>query len=692
MKRSLLCLIIVVPLMMTGQRHVHVVPPYVTGTEHTGGPVIYSSHVALPGNTVDRFVVPSPFTADNTLNTDTLVVVLDKPYFVLSDVYIDGTEVLYYLDEFQFNSQNTATIEIPHDTYNIVAVLHSGPPLISIPIIEGLEFNGPDTVFLADTMAVHDLVIDPRSIDNQPLSSLPGSLRTIFSFVFELEEGNALMNYSWFADDYRISDYTGQFRMYWGTMLSEEVSGNEQYLIEYNTHDSILSNHYYTNDPAELAHIELDMGIKPDARNSFLGIGWYQKFITAFGYYDVWGGIAFYVIPNEKWTGSLYFEMLDDTVFSFTAQYITEYDYNSMEYYDSTITEFVDAYNDSLAFFRYFRPDVDVHLWNDNDQYAVNQGPQTCWMRWTNSSATIVAQGNRYDMGRSYLKGDNDFTTYIIFDDGGSIVATGAGTNVSGIYVDEGEYTVEQTNAGCYFGNGYYGKSILRAGFNTALDDVRPPPMRPMKLCDGDNNMKFRYEPGEEVWVHFTASDFRGYDFFYKGINYQPLDNEKTRVFVREHHSVEWISVPVTLVDVDSTIGSMFKARVSDHFTSDSAYFDLKITVVDTSDNYSEYEYIPALMYGNFPVTTPEHPVSENNIKLLPNPVSDKLSIVIPEGTATEMTARVYTIDGKLVREFRIDCKERQYSVNVSDLESGVYFLVMDNFQGKPVSRKFIKH
>ena len=88
------------------------------------------------------------------------------------------------------------------------------------------------------------------------------------------------------------------------------------------------------------------------------------------------------------------------------------------------------------------------------------------------------------------------------------------------------------------------------------------------------------------------------------------------------------------------------------------------------------------------PTVDTEEFVFGNNINLFPNPVMDQLSISSP--TAVEAEIRIFDLSGKLLIYHSNATLGNSYSVNVSKLSAGVYFLRINTSKGI-ATKRFIK-
>ena len=75
---------------------------------------------------------------------------------------------------------------------------------------------------------------------------------------------------------------------------------------------------------------------------------------------------------------------------------------------------------------------------------------------------------------------------------------------------------------------------------------------------------------------------------------------------------------------------------------------------------------------------------------LFPNPVSTVLTITGPDAGNTNFKAEIFTMEGKAITS-KFLSYEKQASIDVSNLSSGIYFLNLENDNGRMEVKKFIK-
>ena len=108
---------------------------------------------------------------------------------------------------------------------------------------------------------------------------------------------------------------------------------------------------------------------------------------------------------------------------------------------------------------------------------------------------------------------------------------------------------------------------------------------------------------------------------------------------------------------------------------------DQTLTLTDENGDY--------LLYGRQTLSVSENEINNLSIRLNENPVRSELKLSIEGHYDADLNAQVYSIDGKRILEQKI-YSER--SINVVQLNSGLYFLVVSSDGNFKQTLKFIKH
>ncbi|WP_033958663.1 T9SS type A sorting domain-containing protein [Psychroserpens jangbogonensis] len=128
----------------------------------------------------------------------------------------------------------------------------------------------------------------------------------------------------------------------------------------------------------------------------------------------------------------------------------------------------------------------------------------------------------------------------------------------------------------------------------------------------------------------------------------------------------------------------------------ESEYFNI---IGFPPNNFSEFEIInngttlnvtdllgARLVFGDEPLSISENEINALQITLKNNPVSSEINLSVSR-SGSELNYQIYSIDGKLVKEAKL----RSESINVYDLNSGLYFIRFFNNSNQLQTLKFIK-
>jgi hypothetical protein len=102
-----------------------------------------------------------------------------------------------------------------------------------------------------------------------------------------------------------------------------------------------------------------------------------------------------------------------------------------------------------------------------------------------------------------------------------------------------------------------------------------------------------------------------------------------------------------------------------------------KLTITKTNGDW--------LIYNSVVLSNPTF--NENTVSLYPNPIQDVLNVKNSTGNLT--SAKIYDINGRLLQNHALQSNE--VSLDVSQLNSGVYLVVLENETGNQISRKIVK-
>ncbi|WP_271392345.1 T9SS type A sorting domain-containing protein [Aequorivita sinensis] len=92
-------------------------------------------------------------------------------------------------------------------------------------------------------------------------------------------------------------------------------------------------------------------------------------------------------------------------------------------------------------------------------------------------------------------------------------------------------------------------------------------------------------------------------------------------------------------------------------------------------------------LFKSYPLTTSDY--RQNKFQIFPNPVNE---VLVLNGTKNigRLKTQVYSTEGKILNTQHIDFN-KQTSIDVSNLSSGIYFLNIEDQSGRVEVKKFIK-
>lgn len=113
--------------------------------------------------------------------------------------------------------------------------------------------------------------------------------------------------------------------------------------------------------------------------------------------------------------------------------------------------------------------------------------------------------------------------------------------------------------------------------------------------------------------------------------------------------------------------------------------YRLKVKQGALSDDTVEFDQVAA-SFNYFSLGTTNFELQDNSFMVYPNPAKNEISI---KGNSTLSNVSAYDINGKKVLEIK---NLSSNSVNVSNLNNGVYLLRLENKNGGVVIKKFVKN
>ncbi len=619
----------------------------------------------------------------------------DTLFFKLDDVYGLGFNPAVYIAR----PENTTGVYIPYwindtlgyltgiesDTLDIIAMLWKGLDF-SIVFKYDYLFDHTDTVFLSDTMATHPVVLDPVDENGQSIFNFQGNRYSKFLMTSRLSSGEYFVS-SWEIDyntNYYISDYReGMEKIYFGDLLNCHYMGSfPSYNIQFAVPDTITDSVYLTNPPDSLVNVVSNFTYYHKRDYNNIGFGSMSKIKTANGYKTV--GFLEYKqdYTHPYWEGSIHVYNTGDCIMRFNTQHYIDYIVNGAnQFYIASPT--YDIWHDSLAGYDGFVPRSDIHCFANYDTLFFGKGLVYYWNMWNNYSTAVYLKSDKMGMWGNWIYPNDREDTYILKDSTGNVVASGSGLEIN-VSISKAPYTLVQSNNFTHF-NGFTGKTTITSELDFSKTDHIPPVASNIYFVNGNNTMKYQFESTEQIILRFSVADFTAYNNYHGGVGFHELPDSLTKVWVKKQNANSWLEAEVEKIYGDSTVGSVYETDLTDLISIDSALYDVKIYVEDSSGNSVTYVFRPAFVYGNFSVGIKE-PGTAKPLKVVisPNPVRNVLNV---KNIDDNCTYEIYSASGKeVLRGVMTNGK-----INVRHIAKGMYIIVFKTGDKKLASGRFVK-
>jgi type IX secretion system substrate protein len=623
---------------------------------------------------------------DFSRDTDTLFIALDTVYDDCS-IYIDRENNVGGIAVPQWLNDTLSFVVIDHQIVNIVAILEVGQNR-NLVFRENIIFDKQTTISVSANEAVHSIIFNPVNENGVLLESAGGLYQRGYTLIFDMANGGtALVGCSSNYKDFFISDFLGEINLYFSARSTIHSSGHSSYLIEFPKPDSITSSIVLANDPGELVHSISQYSLFTPGESNLIGFGCLNKMLWVSGDYVIVGFIGFYdILSGPYWETHLYMDMQDSEHFGKCMRYYLKID---DEYH--FMSPHFDEYNTYMAGFRTFVPDADVHYINNGDSLFFGNGLCYYWPIWSNLSNRIRCISDKMDMWGGNFMEDFKSDKYTIKNEQGLLIAEGSGLEFQVDDLDLEKYTVELSNSACHF-DSIVGSSTLIAKIDKTKTDPNPPPIRQIRLTTGDNTIKYRFELGEDVLLYFSAADFLGYNDNHIGFGFQSVVDSLTKVFIKPNDEHNWTNIYCRNIYMDSIVGIQYMANLSDYLAGEPTLYDIKIYVEDFSGNSSEYTFNPAFIYGDYITGLDENtgnPLLDQGVSFLPNPAYNQ--ITISNIGSYDVAGLSYKIVDKLGHDVKKGDLPQNTSINIADLQAGLYFIVLYERNNMLGSSKLLK-
>jgi subtilisin family serine protease len=272
---------------------------------------------------------------------------------------------------------------------------------------------------------------------------------------------------------------------------------------------------------------------------------------------------------------------------------------------------------------------------------------------------------------------DVNHGTYAIFNEAGEELAEAPlDAPRAPFAVVPGKFRIEIQSENFYVSNAKGTVSLVNSvDLTKAVPDA--PTVMSFMVRDGQGRAGDRVLVGDHATLRFSANGF--------SFGQQLPVADSTRVFYRKHRSLEWITLPVSLLGSEPAgVGSVFQADLAPATAKDSSGIDLRIRLVDQTGNAADMVVSPAFQVGQWVDQGPSGVEADGDIPAtyalaqnFPNPFNPSTTVRYDLPVASEVTLAVYDVLGREISKLVNEVRPAGRHVVVFDgtkFASGAYF------------------
>lgn len=644
----------------------------------------------------------SHFNHKTPLVGDTLFLEFNKPDPLVAFI---GDSITYTSYEITWTSYLTGYIILAPGIYDIVCKMAYGPInnlIVKIIIKENIEVVGTQTLIFNTIEGVNEVVLNGRDENGVKFQQLPFEEKNIAAVFVDFLQGHFLFFTSMgYTNKFYFSDCSSDIQILFSNVYRDTEQENKINVIEYPLFTGINQDTSLSNDPAAYINTNLKVDM-PDiaAHTMSLGAGWMMKFICGTGYPMFVGfGSSMPQDPFDSWLGKIYTDIPGDSLFGMGAWLYSNVDAGgpSERFF---ISPMLCENNDSIGVFNTLMPTPDVYFGGQSDTLIFSNTPVTYLIEWLNNvdgASNIWGFVSRLEFLNEWtypLKIESEY--YKVKDDLGTIILSGFGSPPFPLNIDPGKYVVEIDFYYSRLGDNV-GTSKLISEFDLLNDDPDPPGISHFQIRNSENIPSYRLSNGEEAYLYFCAANiihntFPNFPVHF--FNYKPVNDDSTKVFIREYGLTEWEEITLEKYYEDTLRGSYYKSNLSNYTISDSSAMDLMIQIQDSGGNKTTNILNPAFLIGNYVITSVDNRFSkheERGLVVFPNPSLTTLTISYnTEEYEKPKEIIILNTFGILVKKFRIPDRQNQHTIDISSFSSGLYFAVLRDEKKIIAKGKFI--
>jgi len=644
---------------------------------------------------------------DSIYEWDTLYISLDKNHFGVSVI---GPYYNFTQSHFTWLTQKFGYILLVNEHEYFIGIHFNESPDLLFIFKENYTISETDTLEFLSSDAIYEISVNPVDVNGTPFSQLSGSNKYDMGIMAPQGQGYSPSFLVGYLPEYYniyLSELSSNIKIQFSSINFDIEINNSASVIEFPVLDGINENHLMVNQPEDFIKTNIQMYItNEEVDKTLVGfIRWiyWKGFKGGYWYWGVGQGSSFIINNTNFWNGELYLIGNESEDFDNSLCLVAKTENEDIPY-TSCSSGFLEINNDSICTSDYFELPYNIYKAGNNDTLFFGDSPSTLSFNWFNNlpdANFINTIGSNYCM-LSEVVSPIDGLLYQVKDDNGTVVYEDILQESMQFNTGEsGNYSVEITNLACPI-QVYSGTSKLITSFNLGTEDASPPVINPVQFRNNQNKPAYKIDTNDDLSLLFSATDYYIItDSIYGGelLEYQPIFNDSTRVFVKEYSSEIWQEVNVEKYHEDSISGYYYKSDLSGYTNLDSSALDLKVSIADYAGNTTEVIINPAVLIDGFTITgeTANFLLPEINLNIYPNPTTSYINVQISSEYKSDMILSIYDVKGKLVLQnnlelidgsntFQIDLSKDQTG---NKIEPGVYFCIF-KIDDKTIARKII--
>lgn len=576
---------------------------------------------------------------------------------------------------------------------------------------QNYSISESDTLEFNSTEAIYTINLNPVDVDGTPFQELYGANQGKIYAMFPWGKGYYPFYVScspeWVS---YFSELSANIKLQCSSINFDVQINNQAFFVEYPALDGISQNHSLTNQPEDFIKTNLQLTLLNEEDYQMM-VGFengvacnhYSGFLWKFD-----NGLGLCGIDNtDHWNGEIYLINQENEGFDNIVQLTSE---TLKEVSIRTIIEtaFIENINDSIGSYLSLETPYNVYKTGSNDTLFFGESSSTLSFNWFNSfpnQTSIWAWNGKNSCILNDWVAPRDGLLYQLKDEDGNVIheiilPVHAYQGLQGEVSELGNYSVEVTNFACPIQN-YSGQSKLISSFELGGEDAIPPFINPVQFRNDQNKPTYRINTGAMLALFFSAMDYYlEIDSLaeYPSMIYQAVQDDKTKVFIKEYSSEIWQEVAVEKYYEDSIAGYYYKCDLSEFTNLDSSALDLKISVSDMSSNETECIIKPAILIDGFIITgqTESFLTPDIGLNIFPNPTSSLINCQILSEVRCDLNLNIYDINGKKVLVNKTNLVEGENMLELdlvdssgSHFEPGIYFCVF-HINDRTLTRKII--